>query len=332
MDTIRILLRERAEGASWQEAGEKVGLNADAARKRVARFMDAYDTLEEVADAMPEAYETEHRVEVPLSTRAGWEYYLLLTGCHHWDHPACDRQLLEAHHEQARERGAGIVALGDVFCLMQGRNDRRREEGDKRPEHAGKAYIDRVVYSAIPWYGRYAQNYLLISEGNHEESIVRFNETDPLERVVRAMRTEYSSGVALGAYRGFITFAFQDRDACHEVPMFYEHGAGGSAPVTKGVIQTSRRAAAVTAAIMVQAHIHEKWWLVSPKHELGPAGSYLSFVTHIAVASYKEEYLKGRGWVARSGMRPKPVGGVWLRFYWSDRLDRVMWQVQDVEY
>ena len=54
-----------------------------------------------------------------------WEQWFLLTGDRHIDNGESDHALQIRHLKQAQERGAGIIDVGDVMDLMQGRNDPR---------------------------------------------------------------------------------------------------------------------------------------------------------------------------------------------------------------
>ena len=46
----------------------------------------------------------------------------------HWDNPHCDRKLLKKHLNYCKENSLPVVIVGDLFCLMQGRGDNRRNK------------------------------------------------------------------------------------------------------------------------------------------------------------------------------------------------------------
>lgn len=63
-------------------------------------------------------------------------------GCVHWDNPKCDRETLKKHLEYCKKNSIPIMFNGDLFCLMQGRGDRRGNKSDIRPEHNNARYLD----------------------------------------------------------------------------------------------------------------------------------------------------------------------------------------------
>lgn len=62
---------------------------------------------------------------------AGWEQYFLLSSDHHFDSTHCDRSLLKEFFDKAKERKAKHLIFGDMFDLMQGRDDSRRNKNAK---------------------------------------------------------------------------------------------------------------------------------------------------------------------------------------------------------
>jgi len=252
-----------------------------------------------------------------------FEKWFLLTADQHYDSTHCDRNLLKRHHEKAVERKAGIFCFGDLFDVMQGKNDRRGSKGDLREEYKGGNYYDRVVDDATNFYKPYADNYIAMTYGNHETAIIKHQETDVLKRLVDGLNTD-GSDVQLGAYSGWIVFRFHSNEGrVRKFRLFYHHGSGGGGPVTKGVIQTNRRAVYLPDAnIIVTGHIHEAWHLETVQERINKVNTpYLSTQHHVQLPTYKEEYLDGVGWHVERGAPPKPLGGYWLRFYFSTRDD-----------
>ena len=60
----------------------------------------------------------------------GWEQWFLLTSDRHWDNPKSNWELQKAHLDEALERAAGVIDVGDFFCAMQGRWDPRASKED----------------------------------------------------------------------------------------------------------------------------------------------------------------------------------------------------------
>jgi hypothetical protein len=99
------------------------------------------------------------------------------------------------------------------------------------------------------------------------------------------------------------------------VPVYYQHGYGGGGPVTKGVIQTNRRAAYLPdAQVIITGHIHEEWSVTMCRDRLSKQGrTYHDEQVHICSATYKDEYDPPKStWHSQVGRPLKPIGGTWL--------------------
>jgi len=262
-------------------------------------------------------------LEVKYKYKKGFEAWVLLTADHHWDNPHCDRELLKKHHEQAKEKNALICCFGDLFCAMQGKGDRRGNKSDLREEHKQGNYLDTLVDTAHDWYTPYAHNYLIMSEGNHETGVYKYHETDILQRLVSSINGSEKSKIEKGKYNGWLYFRFEHEAGGHTktIKLKYQHGYGGGGPVTKGTIQTNRRAVYLPDAnIIVSGHIHERWEMDICRERANTCGTIsLDDQRHIQLPTYKEEYLLSAGYHIETGRPPKPLGGCWLHFYTTAR-------------
>jgi len=248
-----------------------------------------------------------------------WEQWVLLSGDRHWDNPKSDWKLQKKHLNEAREKGAAVIDVGDFFCLMQGKYDKRASKSDIRPEHQVNDYFDAVPDTAVEFFREYADLFGVIGYGNHEMSIKRHHETDVLGRFIYRLNKESGSNVHLGGYGGDVKIRFQlpNGSSKRVKTLKYYHGSGGGGPVTKGIIGTNRRAVYMPDAdIVVTGHIHEKWAINLTRERITKQGRiYLDDQVHICVGPYKEEYNSGKsGWHVERGAPPKPLGGFWLRF------------------
>lgn len=262
-------------------------------------------------------------VEVRMIYKSSEKFSFLLTSDHHFDSKKCDRKKLKAHHEAAKEKGAGIFCFGDLFDVMQGRSDRRGSKSDIRSEYLGGNYYDRVVDDAVKFYSNYAQNYLMITPGNHETSILKYQETDVIKRLVNGLNTENKTQIEVGTYSGWIHFVMESQHGgkIRSFWMFYHHGYGGGGAVTKGVIQTSRKAVYIPdASVIVSGHIHESWHVPISQERINRNGiPYIEKQHHISTPGYKEEYLAHEGWHIERGSPPKPTGGYWMEVSLSNQ-------------
>jgi len=255
-----------------------------------------------------------------VTTNNGWEQWYLLSSDRHFDNPHSDRKLQKKHLDQARERNAKVLDFGDLFCVMQGKYDRRSSKSDLRPEHQVDNYLDAVVNTAVDWFSPYADMFALICEGNHESAIRRHHETDLIERFVALMNYKNKTEINKGLYTGYVRFRFgknKSRMRYTPITLNFTHGYGGGGPVTRGVIQSNRKAVYLPdAQICVSGHIHESWLLSIPRERVNSFGRvYIDEQTHVCLPTYKEEYLQGENYHRERGRPPKPTGAWWLRFY-----------------
>ena len=100
-----------------------------------------------------------------LIKHAGNIHELKLEGTHakiamfsdlHWDNPKCDWKILKKDLDYCVKESIPIMINGDMFCLMQGRGDHRKNKSDIRPEHNNAKYLDSIVETAVEWFTPYA--------------------------------------------------------------------------------------------------------------------------------------------------------------------------------
>jgi UDP-2,3-diacylglucosamine pyrophosphatase LpxH len=254
---------------------------------------------------MKELSRNVHRWDLGL----GHHQFLLMSDIH-WDNPHCDRESLKTHLDRALENDIPVFINGDFFCLMQGKFDPRRNKVDIRPEHNTATYLDDVVHTAVEWFTPYRSILKFIGYGNHETSILRNLETDPLQRFADLMKVQ-GGEVQVGGYGGWIILRFGDRS----FKIKYYHGSGGGGPVTKGVIQNQRAMASIHGAdAMWMGHVHEAYTMVHTVERLDKAFNVThKNVLHIRTPSYKDEYSDGyMHYHVERGRPPKPIGSYLL--------------------
>lgn len=233
----------------------------------------------------------------------------------HWDNPMCDRDLLKKHLDAAVLDGAPIFMAGDVFCLMQGKFDKRANKNAIRPEHNTDRYFDSIIETAIEFFGPYAKNIAMVSPGNHETAVLKRHEFCIIDRFVQALKSAVpDSPVKAGHYSGWVVFQGSMNKSKGERTnrkLWYHHGYGGGGPVTRGVIQTNRTQVYVDGAdILWSGHTHDSWCVPIQTIGLNNADVPVQGRSlHIRTAGYKDEYRKGEGgWHIERGGPPKPLG------------------------
>ena len=270
-------------------------------------------------------------IRVNFSRSVDWEQWFLVTADRHLDNPHSDRELQKHHMDQAVERGAGILDFGDLFDAMQGKNDRRSSKSDLMTEHKATGYLNNLVKDAAKFFEPYVDNLALLSEGNHETSILKHVEYNLLDGLIYALSSK-GSPVMHGGYRGWIRFLFQHNTYRDSRNAYWIHGYGGGGPVTKDIIQANRKAVYLSNADYVfSGHTHDQWIFPLERTSINSSGNeewHRQY--HIKVPTYKDEFFNNRGgFHHETGKPPKPKGAWWMRFYWSNRSKSV--QVQFIE-
>jgi UDP-2,3-diacylglucosamine pyrophosphatase LpxH len=236
----------------------------------------------------------------------------------HWDNPKCDRDMLKRHLDYCLKESIPVMIVGDLFCLMQGKGDRRGNKSDIRPEHNNAKYLDSVVETAVEWFSPYASILTVLGYGNHETAIIKYQETDLLQRFVDLMNYKNKSNIFTGGYGGWMVIKKNIRtNTSMSKNLKYFHGSGGGGIVTKGAINLTRALETYeNMDVFVMGHIHEN----SSRNDVRDALQYntgkhtyelIQKQIHLAITgTYKEEYLDGfGGWHVERGAPIKPLGG-----------------------
>ena len=247
---------------------------------------------------------------------AGWEQWIMLSSDRHFDSVKCDRTLMKKHLELAKERDALVIDVGDFFDAMQGRYDPRRSYAEMRPEYAKDVYLDAIVADAAKFLLPYADRFLMIGRGNHDQSIVKNNSVDIVSNLVYHLNRETGSQIKVGGYGGWVRFLFNSGRKT-SINLKYFHGSGGDAPVTRGVLNTARQGLYLPDAdIVVNGHNHNAYHVPISRERLSIQGVVSQDVMHhVRTPSYAIDYGDGTAnWHVERGGPPKPRGCVWLKF------------------
>ncbi len=268
-----------------------------------------------------------HKMEIELKRNSAWKFRILCTSDEHIDHVHSDRKLIKRHLEEAKESGFPVIKLGDLFCAMQGKKDPRKSRiALMNRFNTNEEYFDELVNYAEEFLLPYKNEYALQGLGNHETSIISHNETHLLKRLVRRLNSA-GSPVQLGAYSGWLKLLFKvSTGQGQSINIKYMHGSGGSAPVTKGVIKTNRRAVNFpNAHIILSGHTHEAFVLPITQEKISERCKvYKQEQLHVQIPSYKDEVLgQASGFAVEREFPLKPVGAYWLDF-WFDRKDSMV--------
>ena len=256
-----------------------------------------------------------HRNSHALNFAADSAKVLLMSDLH-WDNPKCDQDLLKKHLDYCKEENIPVIINGDMFCLMQGRGDNRRNKSDIRPEHNNARYLDSVVETAVEWFTPYADILTVIGYGNHETAIIKWQETDILQRFVDLLNLKCHSNVQLGGYGGWVIIKMNNHSRIATTRIKYFHGSGGGGVVTKGALNLTRALELYEGCdVYSMGHIHENSARNDVRDALESNSKKGYSINHkpihlMITGTYKEEYGDGsKGWHVERGAPIKPIGG-----------------------
>ncbi|MFP8488764.1 hypothetical protein ACKGJO_06640 [Gracilimonas sp. Q87] len=258
---------------------------------------------------------------IRIAYEHGDEFPFFLSSDHHADSVKCEREILRNHLEESKERGAKNLFFGDTYDLMQGRHDRRSAPEDLKDEYKRSDYLDAVSEDVADFYRPYAENTIGFGLGNHETSVIKNTGHNPLNTLIDKLSKENPNIMRWG-YRGFIFFRFEHVNGGGRFTkkLYFHHGSGGTAPVTKGVLKTGRRSVYLPDAdIICTGHTHNEWYFPLDRLRVNSHGKvYYDKQIHLQLPSYKRDGDgKGppvAGWAVESEFSPQGIGSWFIKF------------------
>jgi hypothetical protein len=190
-------------------------------------------------------------------------------------------------------------------------------------------YLDSIVETAVEWWSPYAHILTVIGYGNHETAIIKWQETDILQRFVDLLNYKNGSNVYTGGYGGWLIVRQHISENINtSFKIKYFHGSGGGGVVTKGALNLTRALEMYEDFdVFTMGHIHEN----AARNDVRDTISYNSKLGYrqehkqihlMLTGTYKEEYGDGsKGWHVERGAPVKPTGGRILVFE-SDRFEK----------
>ena len=193
-------------------------------------------------------YDTTAKANIPLK--------LALFSDGHIDNPNFDEVTFKEDASYCIDDKRYMLFGGDLFDGII-RTDHKRAVNSLL--ESGDNQLNIKLDKAYELLKPYQNNILFMGRGNHEESILKYNGVDMLEMLAKILNAGQKHKIIVGNYANFIRFNFKDvrgRSVAH-YDIYQHHGMGGSAPVTKGMIDFNRIAKGVNSDLIWIGHKHQ---------------------------------------------------------------------------
>lgn len=188
--------------------------------------------------------------------KAGQVIKLALFSDTHIDSPDCDKEKLKSDLDYCKKDGRYILFDGDLFDgILLG--DRKRST----PHHITNTdnQLNIKLKEAYEFLKPYQKIILFIGRGNHEESILKYNGLDVLEMITTMLNMGQEHKILYGNYANFLRFTFKEKgrnQKQYHYDIYAHHGAGGSAPATKGMLDFGALAKGINSDLLWIGHKH----------------------------------------------------------------------------
>jgi hypothetical protein len=241
---------------------------------------------------------------------------LLLLSDLHLDNPKTDRKLLKCLLDEAKERKAIVLINGDLFCVMQSKDDDRHSKQSVMKEHNETSYFNDVVNDVYNFLLPYKDIIAYSGNGNHETKIKKVKEVDLMLWLCDLLQKS-GSKIIKGDYRGFLNFVFEHSSggAVKQYCIYHHHSFGGGGKTTKGINQFQSMMLDVQDVDAIwMSHTHEFSHHINVVEYLNQKWETISReIDCIRTPTFKEEFLGiGSGWHVERGGGGKPLGGCWV--------------------
>ena len=254
-------------------------------------------------------------IDLDIGGRGGSASFFFFSDTH-LDSLFCQTDVFLSHLRQMAAAGAYFLCVGDMVDAMMGRYDPRRSQEELLPEFRGRddyydAVVDYVAGRLLP----FKERLIFLGQGNHELAVKKHVGTDLSARVGRILnQNRQAPPVQVGGYTGYIVIRIltNGKPRANTI-IYYAHGSGGAAPVTRGVIRTNRQAVFLeNVAVVLNGHNHQGYVVPIVMEGVNKAlRTSRHIVWFLRTPGYKNEWARERsGYVAQKNTGPHPLGGI----------------------
>lgn len=269
----------------------------------------------------------------PIVYQTGETFGITLQSDHHIGAHDTDYEKMVRELDIAKAHGDRVVFNGDLFDLIFPFDSKRYSPDTLHPKLQGRRdVLNASLDFAFDLLAPYAEIIDCIGMGNHEASVEKYHSTDIVMLLIEKLQATLPAGskhvIHYGGKLGFVQYKFRHRAGgnVRTIDLFYFHGAGGSAPVTKGMIDFNRTNQYVEADIIWLGHKHNRFIDTTPQRVRCPRDGDQPIVKpmiHVMTGGYRrgviaqdQESMRRYGRQANygtdMGLAPQGTGGARL--------------------
>jgi hypothetical protein len=187
------------------------------------------------------------------------DFYFLLASDVHKDSEGFDEKRFRQDMDEIVNKNGRVYINGDnVNAIVKSDSKRYVKSGDK---YANDGILNSITEELTEFYSEWVDYIDVIGIGNHEATIIKYHDYDIIRQVIinlNKIRSKSLAPIRHGGYSGFIRLSFHcNKKDSHvlKYDIFYNHGQGGNAEVTKGMISLQRRQYIISDLIWL-GHTH----------------------------------------------------------------------------
>jgi len=240
-----------------------------------------------------------------------------------------DEQQLREDLTECLELDARIILNGDIYDAILAKDHRRFMLSCLKKNLSSRDdLLNALIQYGVKFLEPYAEQIDVIGMGNHEYAVLKYHSVDLIRMTIdglnESLRVSGSKHrIKHGGYCGFVQYVCTIKK-CHEkssggtrnYTVLYHHGGGSESPVTKGMIDISRKRVNWVYDLFVFGHKHNLFGVKDVTMSLNSNGN-LVCVDNLSVqtGSYLKNYHQQTqedahvmGYSEVFQMAPKPMG------------------------
>lgn len=223
----------------------------------------------------------------------------------HLGHKTCDIEGFKKYLEINDSPNTYFIGVGDFLDSIITKDLKRYRKSMDNSD--SQDIIDEQIEKGRKLLWPYRDRILLLSEGNHEETICAYG-TNPIKRLCNELECDYAG------YDYMLNLVFRENGArVRTVTIYTHHGWGGGAR-TEGadITKFSNHSAFYDADIFCYGHVHKKQFAEVPR--LGIVGGKLiSKPKIVCICGTFQKVLSDTNdpsWAETKGFAPRSIGGL----------------------